>query len=132
MTEANSITAQLLIEIPKRFPNVRVWRNNRVDAMVTGRGGKLRRVQAGINGQADISGIIGPMGRRLEIEVKSKNDRQSREQMGFELMIQSHGGLYLLGRDVEVCLSALQPHAMLQCGYTPDEECACGRDGHGL
>lgn len=96
---ANELTSKLLIEIPKRFPSVRVWRNNRVDAMVAGRGGKMRRVSAGIDGQADISGIMGPSGRRLEIEVKVGRDQMRHSQAAFELMIQSHGGVYLVARD---------------------------------
>ena len=40
----------------------------RLDLILNGKGGKPRRIQAGIDGQADISGIIGPWGYRLEIE----------------------------------------------------------------
>lgn len=109
-TPANLMTAALLVEIPKRFPHIRVWRNNRVDAMVPGRGGKLRRVQAGINGQADLSGIIGPLGTRVEIEIKSPTDRMSPEQTAFKLMIQSRGGVYLICRDVNETLHELGQH----------------------
>jgi hypothetical protein len=106
-TPANRLTAELLIEIPKRFPNIRVWRNNRVDAMVPGRGGKLRRVQAGIDGQADLSGIIGPHGVRLEIEIKAGKDRQSDEQIAFQEMIERRGGVYIIAGTVEGCLTLL-------------------------
>lgn len=109
-TPANLMTAALLVEIPKRFPHIRVWRNNRVDAMVPGRGGKMRRVQAGINGQADLSGIIGPLGTRVEIEIKSPTDRMSPEQLGFQKMISDHGGLYLICRDVNDTLEELSHH----------------------
>ena len=54
---ANKLTADLLIEIPKTYPQVRIWRSNRLNAMAVGRGGKLRRVSAGVDGQGDISGI---------------------------------------------------------------------------
>ena len=104
---ANELTAALLIEIPKRFPNIRVWRNNRVDAMAVGRNGKLRRIKAGLDGQADISGIIGPTGRRLEIEVKVGKDSQSQDQQAFDAMITGHGGLYFVARDLETTLSLL-------------------------
>lgn len=123
---ANEITAALLIEIPKRFTGARVWRNNRVDAMVPGRGGKPRRVQAGINGQADITGIfptVRPVsydevigicppkknyiGLRLEIEVKAGNDVMSYQQKAFRLMIEGAGGIYIEARSVEQCLEEL-------------------------
>ena len=106
-TPANKLTAELLIEIPKRFPNIRVWRNNRVDAMVPGRGGKMRRVQAGVDGQADLSGIIGPAGIRLECEVKAGKDRMSANQMAFMDMIRSHGGIHVVARDVTGALDTI-------------------------
>ncbi len=114
MSEANDITARLLIEIPKRFPGARVWRNNRVDVMVPGRGGKPRRVMAGIDGQGDITGIFprnygfaNNVGLRLEIEVKTPNDRQSKEQIAFEKMITDACGIYIVARSVEQCLEDL-------------------------
>lgn len=117
MSEANDITARLLIEIPKRFPGARVWRNNRVDVMVAGRGGKPRRVMAGIDGQADITGVWPVavpskpfdrlVGFRLEIEVKAGRDKQSAEQVAFQEMVKKAGGLYLVARSVEQCLEEL-------------------------
>jgi hypothetical protein len=107
MASANPLTAALLIEIPKRFPETRVWRNNRIDVMATGRGGNMRRVQAGIDGQGDLSGIIGPTGTRLEIEVKAGNDRQSDKQRAFQAMIERAGGVYLIARDLEQCIRDL-------------------------
>lgn len=56
---AKQITAEVLIGIPKRFPFIRAWRNNRIDAMAPGRNGTMRRISAGIDGQGDICGIIG-------------------------------------------------------------------------
>lgn len=109
-TPANKLTAELLIEIPKRFSYVRLWRNNRVDAMVPGRGGKPRRVQAGIDGQADLSGIarILAQGIRVEIEVKAGKDQQSAEQKAFQRMIESHGGIYIVARGLADCVVALR------------------------
>lgn len=103
---ANEITSHLLIEIPKRF-KARVWRNNRVNVMAPGHGGKMRKVSAGIDGQADISGIIWP-GWRLEIEVKGPRDHQSPVQKAFQSMIREHGGIYMVATDVEGVLSDLQ------------------------
>ena len=108
---ANQITAALLVEIPKRFPHMTVWRNNRIEAMVVGRSGKKRKVSAGIDGQADLSGIVGPLGRRVEIEVKAKytkgKDRMRPSQVAFRAMIESLGGIYVLAEEVERCLSDL-------------------------
>ena len=104
---ANQITAALLVEIPKRFPQVRVWRSNRIDAMAVGRGGALRRVSAGIDGQGDLSGIAGPSGRRVEIEVKAGRDKMRPSQHSFKAMIVGAGGIYVVARDVEGGLKEL-------------------------
>jgi VRR-NUC domain. len=107
MSQANKITKELLDEIPKQFPHIRVWRSNRVKAMAVGRGGKPRMIDAGIDGQGDISGIIAPTGKRLEIEVKAGDDRLSEDQEKFRDMIRYHGGVYIEARDVERTLDQL-------------------------
>lgn len=106
-TPANKLTADLLIAIPREFPQCRVWRNNRVDALVPGAGGRIRRVQAGIDGQADLSGVMAPSGRRVEIEVKAGRDRQSDAQKAFQKMITEFGGIYIVARSVEQCIEEL-------------------------
>ena len=100
---ANGITAALLIRIPEQFPNVRVWRSN----VLVARAGD-RIVRAGLTGQADISGIGGPRGVRLEIEVKAGKDRISPAQENFCAMIRRHGGIYILARDIEQALVELK------------------------
>jgi predicted RecB family endonuclease len=107
MGGANPLTAELLVRIPERFPQARVWRNNRIKAMAVGRGGRPRMVDAGVNGQADISGIAGPLGRRLEIEVKAGKDVLSQDQIRFGNMIRERGGVYLVAREVDLTLNAL-------------------------
>lgn len=125
MSETNDITARLLIEIPKRYRNVRVWRQNTgggigmstvKQAIALLRTGRIapaisllssRPIKWGIEGCGDISGVIGPSGRRLEIEIKTPTDRQSTEQRSFELLMQTHGAVYLLGHDVNLCLDEL-------------------------
>jgi VRR-NUC domain len=104
---ANQLTAALLIEIPKCFPQIRVWRSNRIDAMAVGRGGKVRRVKAGVDGQADIMGIIGPSGKMLQIEVKVGKDKLSKQQRAFCKMIVDHGGIYLVAPNVSTALLVL-------------------------
>lgn len=110
MSEANRITSDLLDEIPKRFPKIRVWRANVVKAMVIGAGGKPRMIQAGLEGQGDISGILGILaegltgerriGIRIEVEVKAGKDRLRPEQIAFRNMILAHGGIYVEARSV--------------------------------
>ncbi len=109
MSGANKLTSEILIEIPKRYgSDIRLWRNNRITAMALGRGGNLRRMSAGIDGQGDISGIIGPHGKRLEIEVKYGKDRQTIVQQSFQLMIEKYGGLYILARSLDDVVKALE------------------------
>jgi hypothetical protein len=112
---ANQITAELLLRIPERLPSVRVWRSNRIKAKAVGRGGRMRMVNAGIDGQADITGIarvryggLSKMaGVRLELEVKAGRDAQSEVQKNFQKMIEDLGGIYLLARDVDRALEEL-------------------------
>lgn len=128
MSAANALTASLLIEIPKRFPNIRVWRQNSgggvamstvklaIDAMLSGNVSQavslLRRpIKFGILGGGDISGVIGPSGIRLEIEVKVK-DKQSDEQLAFHSMIANAGAVYIVAHDVEKCLSDIAQQAL--------------------
>ena len=65
----------------------------------------------GVNGQADLSGIIGGdnpnRGRRLEIEVKKPDGRQSEEQRNYQQMIERFGGLYVLARSTDDVQRAL-------------------------
>lgn len=97
---ANEITAELLLRVAREVPYVWLYRNNRVNAKAIGKGGRLRHVSAGIDGQGDLSGLIAPTGRRLEVEVKAEyskgRDRQSPVQEAFQNRIESMGGVYLL------------------------------------
>ena len=125
MTETNALTASLLAEIPKHFPNIRVWRQNTgagvpmstvkaaialiVSGKIASGVAMLRRpTRFGIVGGGDLSGIIGPLGRRLECEIKVGRDKQSPEQIAFGVMIEERGGLYLVVRDVPGCLEDLK------------------------
>lgn len=49
----------------------------------------------GIDGQADITGIL-KNGRRLEVEIKTGNAKQSEEQILFQKMIEANNGLYII------------------------------------
>jgi len=75
--------------------DLRIWRAN-VGVARIGR----RVVRFGVTGQADLTGIL-PDGRRLEIEVKAPDGRQSEDQKNYQRMIERFGGLYVLARSVE-------------------------------
>ena len=122
---ANEITAQLLIRIPQRFPQIRCWRSNTGVAIgldsvkaalsclargdIAGARNYLNRrpISFGVPGSSDISGVVGPDGRVLAIEVKAGNDKIRPAQLAWSGMILSHGGIFIVARDVEQCLQAL-------------------------
>ena len=92
----HKLQSQIMLE----FGNlswIRIWRANTGVAV----GGDGRVVRFGLLGQADISGIISPHGRRLEIEVKTPTGRQSKPQRAFQATIESLGGLYILARSLD-------------------------------
>lgn len=126
MSQANHITSELLLQIPRRF-DARCWRQN------TGGGYPVAAVQAAIamlaRGQAqqalehlrrarvvhfnpkgtpDIGGILGPSGRILGVEVKAGKDRQSDDQKACQRVYESRGGLYIVARDVEEALDEIE------------------------
>ena len=92
MTE-KQIQNAILREFGTR-PDLRIWRAN-VGAARIGR----RVVRFGIPGQADLTGIA-PDGRRLEIEVKSKDGRLSEDQKRFRDLIQRFKGIHIVARSV--------------------------------
>lgn len=79
-------------------PGVRLWRQNTGKAYPPG---SDRLVTFGVPGQGDISGIVAPSGRRLEIECKSARGRQREDQEAFQRVIERFGGIYILARSVE-------------------------------
>lgn len=94
MSTTAELTNNILIAIPREFPGSRVWRSN-VVAMKADK----RFVRAGIPGQADISGILAPSGRRIEIEVKRGDDDLSDKQEAFGKAMLKAGGIYLIATD---------------------------------
>ena len=84
--------------------DIRIWRSNS-GAATTHRGALVR---FGVPGQADISGILAPSGRRIEIEVKSATGRQTQQQRRFQAMIERMGGVYILARSVGDVLRVLE------------------------
>lgn len=94
-------------------PALRIWRANTgvgwfkdgEPARKTDPGAYL--VRFGTPGQGDISGLVLPSGRRLEIECKAARGVQSDDQKSFQRMIVNFGGLYVLARDLEAVDRAL-------------------------
>ena len=93
MTERETQNA-ILREFGTR-PDLRLWRQNTGAARI-GR----RFIRFGVPGQADLTGIL-PGGRRVEIETKSPDGRQTPDQRAFQALIERFGGLYVLARSVE-------------------------------
>ena len=103
MTE-QELVQQILLEFGARS-DLRLWRANTGAAVR--RGGGL--VRFGVPGQADISGIMRPSGRRIEIECKTTRGTQSKDQRAWQRMIEWAGGLYILARRIEDVRLALGP-----------------------
>lgn len=92
-----SVLQRLILAHVNKIPSVKVWRAN-TGLASTVHGTKLR---FGIKGQADITGILGPTGKRLEIEVKSSTGKQTADQQAWEKQIASLGGMYILARSLD-------------------------------
>lgn len=56
-------------------------------------------IKYGMNGQADLTGIVN--GKRIEIEIKTGTGKQRDTQKAFEKMITDCGGFYIVIRTIE-------------------------------
>lgn len=101
MTRESDLVQQILLAFGS-LPTLRIWRVN-TGAVKTAD----RFIRYGIPGMADISGILAPSGRRIEIECKAATGRQSEAQRNWQAMIEKHGGLYILARSVDDVARAL-------------------------
>jgi len=97
-----ALIAQILLKVGSR-PNCRLWRQS--TGLALSPDGK-RPISFGLKGSADISGILAD-GRRIEIEVKTSNTKQSAAQVSFQRMIQKMGGVYVVARSVDDVLDVL-------------------------
>jgi len=123
---ANELTNAILLEIPRQF-DCRLWRQNSgaavpiadVRAAIAALQGnkpvlalqilrRARPIHMGVTGQADITGILGLDGRRIEIEVKAGRDKMRPEQTMFAGMIRGRGGLFVEAREVEDVVNHLR------------------------
>lgn len=97
LTEQKTTERQIQNEILRTFAtrnDMRIWRANVGAAKYKG-----RLVMFGVPGQADLTGIL-PGGIRLEIEVKSPEGRQTKEQKAYQSIIERFGGCYILARSI--------------------------------
>lgn len=111
LNEHTELVEQILVAICK-FREVRAWK---------AQSGVFRRlhdegvVRVGVPGIADITGIISIqiagyiIGLRLEIEVKTGNAVQRKEQKAFESVIMDRGGLYIVGRSIQEVVDMIRP-----------------------
>lgn len=58
--------------------------------------GKFIPRSKGAKGSADISAVIPPHGKRMEVEIKYGKDRQSDDQKKFQSEIEAMGGIYFI------------------------------------
>lgn len=93
------------------YPRIDAWRQN-TGAMKGRYKGKRWFVRFGISGQADISGIVKPGGKRIEIEVKQPGKNQTMAQLVFMDRIRKSGGIYLLVHSVEELQAGLDCHGI--------------------
>lgn len=108
MTEAE-IQAGVLQGLAAR--RIFAWRNN-TGSLPDANG---RRVSFGLLGSADIIGML-PGGRFLAIECKAPLGRQSIAQRRFEQAVNANHGVYLVARDVDLCLSRVDAAIAIDAG----------------
>ena len=126
MSSESTILHDVSLAVVK-IPGVRLWRANTGAGYPASRVGMAvralwkgdaraaleilnhtRPVHYGVTGQADLSGIVGPEGWRLEIECKTEKGKQREEQRRYQAMIGEHGGIYLLARNAETAKADLE------------------------
>lgn len=93
--QESTIQKEILLEFGAR-QDMRIWRQNTGALKIDD-----RFIRFGVPGQADITGLLIPSGRRLEIEVKKLKGAQRESQKNFEKMIIKSGGIYITARSVE-------------------------------
>jgi hypothetical protein len=108
----NDLTKDFLKALTEAYPDALAYRNNRLNAKIR-KNGKTRHVNAGINGQGDITATIPitfngrKFGVRFDIEIKFGPDTQSLNQKIFEAALTRASGVYLIVRDVEQGIAEL-------------------------
>lgn len=116
--EERAIQARILDEFG-RYRWMRLWRQNTGTAIsidsidpwkrgIPFRAHFLRFIKFGLPGSADLSGVLAPDGRRLEIECKSPDERQKKKQQAYQRVIEQLGGIYIVARSTGDVWDALR------------------------
>ncbi len=123
MSEATDLQNRLIEAVQKEFPQSRLFRQNVGKAyplttferawefLKTGvRPPWFRPVSFGTVGMGDLGGWIRVNGVAVcvHIEAKVGKDVMSEEQLTFQRVLTSHGGIYIEARDVPGCLAQLR------------------------
>lgn len=99
LTVESDVVAAILKHYEKH-PTVTIWRQN---TGAKSRGGRL--IRFGKVGAGDLTGLIAPDGRRLEIECKKKGNKTDPDrvlaQQKYADMIRSNGGVYVLAYSLD-------------------------------
>lgn len=85
-----------------KHPRIKLWRQNTGVARIKGSFVRFGKVGCG-----DISGVIAPDGRRIEVECKLRKGVHREAQMAFGEMIRKHGAIYVLAFSLEDVQRAL-------------------------
>jgi len=80
----------------------RIWKNNTGTAYREG-----HMIRYGLKGSADIFGIARG-GRFIALEIKTGTGKQTKDQLSFEKMITSFGGLYNVVRTLDDVADVIQ------------------------
>lgn len=88
----NQLINLIKISMGTIYPSIRIW--DAATGLYRSYNG-TRVIRVGIDGQADITGIM-PDGKRLEIEVKTGKDKQRESQINFQKMIEERNGIYIV------------------------------------
>jgi len=67
-----------------------------------------RPIQMANKGAADWAGILGPNGKRLELEIKTDVGKPSKEQLNWGKMISNLGGIYGIARNSQEAISIIK------------------------
>lgn len=84
-----------ILEAWGAHPRLRLWRQNTGKAKIG-----ERWIKFGLKGQGDATGLVDPEGKRVELETKTEDGRQSEDQKNFQAMIERLGGTYVLARSL--------------------------------
>jgi hypothetical protein len=113
-----SIQARIILALGS-LPNVRIFRTNAGKVAVIPHSHVARARKLGVpvdwldlgpKGMADLTGLVGPYGRSLSVEVKSATGVQSDAQVAYQRVIEALGGIYILARSPESALAQLQAY----------------------